>query len=105
EIRGFRSELPELNKQAFLQAGGGNPRGVELLDAVENGDNFVQVYVQSSEGFVKLFNGRCHKALVVDGVDDGFGDQPILVGHRGQVELPVKMIPKGVGNGVKAVEV
>ncbi|MNI29299.1 hypothetical protein D3C73_831140 [compost metagenome] len=87
--RGLGRQLAQLQQQAFAQVAGADAGGLELLDAVQDGFDFVQFDVQFRvEGFEDFLEGFVQVALIVDAVDQGHGDQAIGVGHRGQVQLP-----------------
>jgi hypothetical protein len=78
-----------LQQQAFAKVARTDTGRFELLDAVQDGFDFVQLDVQFRiERLEDFFEGFVQIALIVDAIDQGHGDQAIGVGHRGEVQLP-----------------
>ena len=86
---GLGRQLAQLQEQAFTQVARANASRFELLDAMQDGFDFIEFNVQFRiKGFEDFFEGFVQVALVVDAVDQGYADQTVGVGHRSQVQLP-----------------
>ncbi|MNO29590.1 hypothetical protein D3C76_195080 [compost metagenome] len=95
-----------MQQQAFAQVAGSDAGGFELLDAVQDGFDFVQFDVQFRvEGFEDFLQRLVQITLVVDAVDQGHGDQAIGVGHRCQVQLPQQVALQALAGGRAGGEV
>ncbi|MNX80990.1 hypothetical protein D3C86_1126640 [compost metagenome] len=89
-----------MQQQAFTQVAGADAGRFELLDAVQDGFDFVQFDVQFRiEGFEDFLERFVQIALIVDAVDQGDGDQAIGVGHRCQVQLPQQVALQAFAGG------
>ena len=90
--RRLARQLAQLQQQALAEVAGADAGRLELLDAVQDGFDFVQFDVQFRvERLEDLLKGLVQVALVVDAIDQGHGDQAIGIGHRCQVQLPEQM--------------
>ena len=97
--------LLQLQQQTFGQVPGGDARRVEVLhefhDCLDFGDFARQMRRQRPAQFLRA--GAQH-AVVVDAVDDGMGDQPVAVGHRRHIELPVQVVEQRARGAVAFLE-
>ena len=81
--------MTQLQEQAFAQVAGADAGGLELLDAMQYGLDFIQLDIQLGvEGFEHFFEAFFQVALGVDAVDQGDCNQAIGIGHWRQIELP-----------------
>ncbi len=83
---GLGRQLAQLQLQAFAKVARTDTRGLELLDAVQDGFDFVQFDVQFRvEGLKNLFECLVQIALVIDAIDQGrrrSGDRCRDIGAR-----------------------
>ncbi|MNE34005.1 hypothetical protein D3C80_1277050 [compost metagenome] len=82
-------QLLQLQEQALAEVARADAQRLELLHAVQDHLHLVQLDVQFGiERLEDLLEAFVEIAVVVDRIDDRHGDQPVVVAHRRQVELP-----------------
>ena len=96
--------LLQLYQQALLQVAGADARGFELLQAVQYGNDLVDVDIQlRRQRLMDVLDAGLQPAVAVRGVDQGQCDHPVGVRQAGQVELPAQQILQAFAGIVAAV--
>ena len=91
----FGVELAQLDQQALAQVAGAHADRVEMLDAMQDRDDFVDLDpALGAEALGKVLEAHAQHAVGIDGVDDGHRDHAIGFRHRRQVELPQQVVGK-----------
>ncbi|MCY1430656.1 hypothetical protein D9M71_466070 [compost metagenome] len=81
-----------MQEQAFAQVARAHAGGFELLDAAQDDFDLVHLHAQFRiDGREDVLQGLRQVAVVIDAVDDAEGDQPVGIGHRRQVQLPLQV--------------
>jgi len=67
--------------------------------------HLIKLHAVVGKGLVDLLNGNFQQAVVVDGVNNGGGNQVVEGRHGGEVELPEEVILERIGDAVEAFKV